>query len=284
MKYRAAARSVRCRRRTEQRENDRHDQRQDQNGEYKALDFGIHSRASSDSNPGAIADSDSSDRHRRLWLTFIKYKAWTAKNNLDVSKPVVPMRAVEQKDINPPRQVASMKKKGFVSLVGSGPGDPDLLTLKALRCLQQADVVVYDRLVSDAIMDLIPHGVSRISVGKSRDCHTVPQPQINQLLVDLADSGRRVVRLKGGDPYLFGRGSEEALELRRHDIDFEVVPGITAASGVSSYAGIPLTHRGLSHNVRFVTGQLCNGDADAINWRCFMRTLPGLPARTRSCP
>ena len=162
-----------------------------------------------------------------------------------------------------------MKKKGFVSLVGSGPGDPDLLTLKALRCLQQADVVVYDRLVSDAIMDLIPHGVSRISVGKSRDCHTVPQPQINQLLVDLADSGRRVVRLKGGDPYLFGRGSEEALELRRHDIDFEVVPGITAASGVSSYAGIPLTHRGLSHNVRFVTGQLCNGDADAINWRCF---------------
>jgi uroporphyrin-III C-methyltransferase/precorrin-2 dehydrogenase/sirohydrochlorin ferrochelatase/uroporphyrin-III C-methyltransferase len=118
-------------------------------------------------------------------------------------------------------------------------------------------------------MALIPPGVSRISVGKSRGCHSVPQEQINRLLVDLAESGRRVVRLKGGDPYLFGRGGEEALELCRSGIAFDVVPGITAAAGISSYAGIPLTHRGLSHGVRFVTGQLCNGEADAIDWRCY---------------
>lgn len=161
-----------------------------------------------------------------------------------------------------------MTTKGFVSLIGSGPGDPELLTIKALKRLREADVVVYDRLVSEAIMALIPSGISRISVGKSRGCHTVPQDQINQLLVDLAFSGRRVVRLKGGDPYLFGRGGEEALELRQHDIAFEVVPGITAASGIGSYAGIPLTHRNLSHSVRFITGQLQKGEADAINWHC----------------
>lgn len=164
-----------------------------------------------------------------------------------------------------------MTKKGFVSLVGAGPGDPDLLTVKALRCLQEADVVVFDRLVSDAVMALIPPGVSRISVGKSRACHTVPQDQINELLVDLATPGRRVVRLKGGDPYIFGRGGEEALELRRNDIDFEVIPGITAAAGISCYTGIPLTHRGLSQGVHFVTGQLQHGDAAAIDWRCLAK-------------
>ena len=153
--------------------------------------------------------------------------------------------------------------------MGAGPGDPDLLTVKALRCLQQADVVVFDRLVSDAIMALIPTGVGRISVGKSRGCHTVPQDQINRLLVDLAQSGRYVVRLKGGDPYLFGRGGEEALELHRAGIEFDVVPGITAAAGVSSYAGIPLTHRGLCRGVRFVTGQLQDGADGGIDWRCY---------------
>ena len=161
-----------------------------------------------------------------------------------------------------------MTTKGFVSLVGSGPGDPDLLTLKAMKRLRQADVVVYDRLVSDAIMEMIPPGISRISVGKTRGCHTVPQDQINRILVDLAISGRRVVRLKGGDPYLFGRGGEEALELRQQGIAFEVVPGITAANGIASYAGIPLTHRNLSHSVRFITGQLQTGETEAIDWHC----------------
>ena len=159
-----------------------------------------------------------------------------------------------------------MVTTGFVSLVGSGPGDPELLTIKALRLIQQADVVVFDRLVSTEIIDLIPPGISRISVGKSPGKHCVPQDQINEIIVSLASSGRRLVRLKGGDPYIFGRGGEEALVLRQHGIPFEVVPGVTAAAGCSSYSGIPLTHRGLSQSVRFVTGHLQNNQTLNINW------------------
>ena len=156
--------------------------------------------------------------------------------------------------------------KGFVSLVGAGPGDAELMTVKALRLLQEADVVAYDRLVSSEILDLIPTGVSRISVGKSVGKHCVPQDQINETLVNLARSGRRVVRLKGGDPYMFGRGGEEALVLKQHGIPFEVVPGVTAATGCSAYAGIPLTHRGLSHGVRFLTGHFRDDEELDIDW------------------
>jgi uroporphyrin-III C-methyltransferase/precorrin-2 dehydrogenase/sirohydrochlorin ferrochelatase/uroporphyrin-III C-methyltransferase len=140
------------------------------------------------------------------------------------------------------------------------------MTLKAVRLLQQADVVVFDRLVSPEILSLIPHGVSQISVGKSPGKHCVPQHQINEIIVSLALAGRRLVRLKGGDPYIFGRGGEEALVLRKHGIPFEVVPGVTAAAGCSSYSGIPLTHRGLNHGVRFITGHAKNNEDLCIDW------------------
>lgn len=160
-----------------------------------------------------------------------------------------------------------MNSKGFVSLVGAGPGDAELLTVKAVRLLQQADAVVYDRLVSDEILSLIPTGVSRISVGKEVGKHCVPQEEINEIIVNLAKTGRKIVRLKGGDPYTFGRGGEEILALKKHRIAFEVVPGITAASGCSSYSGIPLTHRGMSRRVQFITGHFNNNEPLDLNWQ-----------------
>ncbi len=162
-----------------------------------------------------------------------------------------------------------------MTLVGAGPGDPELLTLKALRALQDADVILHDRLVSSEVLDFARRDATRICVGKSSGSANSTQAAINGLLIEHARRGRRVVRLKGGDPFVFGRGGEELEALARARINFSVVPGITAATGCAAYAGIPLTHREYAHSVIFVTGHAGDGDEEP-DWRAL--AMPGTTA------
>ncbi len=165
---------------------------------------------------------------------------------------------------------ASARSRGRVSLVGAGPGDPELLTLRAARRIAEADAIVYDHLVGEGILDLARPTALRIYVGKKAGRHALPQPQINRLLVDLAQQGLSVVRLKGGDPFIFGRGGEEMQELVAGDIDCDVVPGVTAAAGMAASLGIPLSHRDHAQTVLLATGHLKDGTVD-LDWQCLAR-------------
>lgn len=162
-----------------------------------------------------------------------------------------------------------MSGLGKVCLAGAGPGDPELLTVKALRALQQAEVVLYDRLANPALLDLAPASCERICVGKEDGHHAVPQEQINALLLEHARRGRRVVRLKGGDPFVFGRGGEEALCLAEHGVPFEVIPGVSSALAAAGSAGIPVTHRNVAASFAVITGHRCDGAITFEKWECL---------------
>jgi uroporphyrin-III C-methyltransferase/precorrin-2 dehydrogenase/sirohydrochlorin ferrochelatase len=191
------------------------------------------------------------DDRRRVWEQVLASPAAETARAGRVDEAVV--QALQAVESHAPR-------KGVVHLVGAGPGDPELLTLKALRLLSEADVIVYDRLVGDGIMDLARRDADRLYVGKQRSNHSVPQEQIHDLLLEQARLGKRVVRLKGGDPFVFGRGGEEVEALRAAGIEVHIVPGITAALGCAASAGVPLTHRDHAQSVTFITGHAKDGD------------------------
>jgi uroporphyrin-III C-methyltransferase / precorrin-2 dehydrogenase / sirohydrochlorin ferrochelatase len=220
--------------------------------------YGRLAKMASDWRDRVKARFDDGDSRRRFWEKILQGPAAElVLNGQDQQAEKIIANEIQKND--------ESITQGEVYLVGGGPGDPELLTLRALRLMQQADVVLYDRLVSDGVMELVRRDAERIYVGKRRSEHAMPQENINQLLVNLAKQGKRVLRLKGGDPFIFGRGGEEIELLAQNNIPFQVVPGITAASGCAAYAGIPLTHRDYAQSVRFVTGHLKSDDTN-LHW------------------
>ncbi|EIB96937.1 siroheme synthase CysG [Pantoea anthophila] len=201
-----------------------------------------------------------SDR-RRFWERAFDglFASQMSAGNVEEAKRTLDRELLEE----PTRQ-------GEIFLVGAGPGDSGLLTLRGLQVMQLADVVLYDHLVSEEVLDLVRRDADRICVGKRASAHTLPQEEINQLLVSLALKGKRVVRLKGGDPFIFGRGGEELQAAQQAGVPFQVVPGVTAAAGATAYAGIPLTHRDYAQSVMFITGH-CRPDGDDIDWPSLAR-------------
>jgi len=201
-------------------------------------------------------------RRRRFWEAMI---SGPVAEHL-FSSQVEQAETLMDKLLEEAAEVGDQPPGGEVYLVGTGPGDPDLLTFRALRLMQQADVVLYDRLIGDGILNLVRRDAERIYVGKQTDDHTVPQEEIGKMLIRLAREGKRVLRLKGGDPFMFGRGGEEIEALSENNIAFQVIPGITAATGCASYAGIPLTHRDHAQSCVFVTGHEKDGKLN-LNWQ-----------------
>jgi uroporphyrin-III C-methyltransferase/precorrin-2 dehydrogenase/sirohydrochlorin ferrochelatase len=218
--------------------------------------------------PSVKAKLEHASTRRRFWENF--FDGSIAADVLSGREDAAGQGVLDRIGSSLTRFARQSKFAGEVALVGAGPGDPGLLTLRALRALQNADVIVYDRLVSAEVLDLARRDAERIYVGKAAGNHHVSQEDTNALLVKLAKAGKRVCRLKGGDPFIFGRGGEELEALVAEGIRFEVVPGITAAAGCAAYAGIPLTHRDHAQALTFVTGH-CKGESDTVDWSALAR-------------
>ncbi|MEJ2681980.1 MAG: siroheme synthase CysG [Gammaproteobacteria bacterium] len=202
------------------------------------------------------------DERRRFWESVLESPVTEQALTGNLSQAEDLLQAALEAHFSGTHFSGTSRTLGEVYVVGAGPGDPDLLTLRALRLLQRADVVIYDRLVGNGIVELARRDAEKIYAGKTRGDHAISQSDINALLVDLATAGKRVCRLKGGDPFIFGRGGEEIDSLMAKGIPFQVVPGVTAASGCAAYAGIPLTHRDVAQSVRFITGHMKDGYLD----------------------